>query len=496
MLSKIIEKIPDQYRKHVLLAIVVVTVGLPLNYYGYSAWQKTDAIVNSKNAGDNTGQATSFRNDEENTIQKLPKSDLVQTSFEDADNINNELPSLVTVEVLKDIPVTSNKPIEKIAEIASVSSDGESPLEHAQKHADPKFVCPMHPDVITEDPDATCPICGMDLVVLENLGDSEVVQLSSTIINALGVRTAKVKRGNIYRKINSVGYVSFNEKNIRRVSLRTEGWIEKLEVKSIGDRVKFGDLLFQVYSPKLVNAQEEYVQALNLDNGDGILIGSSENRLRALGVSISQISQLRESGVVEQLINIYAPQDGVITELNIREGAFIPRSTSVVSLADLSSVWLLVDIFESQIDWVKEGQNAEARLGFMPDKIWDGTVEYIYPSLDPKTRSAKARLRFNNSDELLKPNMYANVTIFAKPKRKVLTVPREAVIRTGNQARVILAQGEGKFKPAIVHTGVETNRKTEIIGGVEEGQEVVVSSQFLIDSESSKQVAFKRLSGG
>ncbi|MDH5258947.1 MAG: efflux RND transporter periplasmic adaptor subunit, partial [Gammaproteobacteria bacterium] len=369
-------------------------------------------------------------------------------------------------------------------------------LDHAKKHANPNYVCPMHPEIVTDDPEATCPICGMDLVVLESNGEAGVVQLTQTVINALGVRTAKVKRRTIYRKINSIGYITVDEKNIRRVSLRTEGWIEKLMVNSIGGRVSKGDLLFQLYAPKLVNAQEEYVQAIELDQGDGSLIDASKARLRALGVSPAQIEELRNTKKVEQLVNIYAPQDGVVSELSVREGDFVPPSKPVVSLVDLSSVWLMADIFESRVGWVKEDQKAEATLSFMPGKTWEGTVEYVYPSLDKKTRSVKARLRFDNPGELLKPNMYANVSIFAQPKRKVLTVPREAVIRTGNQARVIVAEGEGKFKPIIIHTGIETDTKIEVVGGLDEGQEVVVSSQFLIDSESSMRAALMRLAGG
>jgi len=462
-----------QLKKNVVLAVLVMAVGIPVNYYLYSSWQKVDAV-----AAINNGTSV-----DRNELALL--DEVVTTDHSDHDHTadeNNAVPSLVGV-------------ANNVAADTSNESKKESALEHAEKHADPKYICPMHSDIITDDPDATCPICGMDLVILENLGDADVVEISPTIINALGVRTKKVKRRTLYRRIDSVGYVTYDEKKIRRVSLRTEGWIEKLMVKTIGERVEVGDLLFQVYSPKLVNAQEEYLQALELANGDESLTMASRERLVALGVSPSQIDELRASKEVDQLISVYAPQDGVVTELNIREGAFIPPSTSVVSLVDLTSVWLLVDIFESQIDWVKKGQTAEANLSFIPDKNWEGVVDYVYPTVDLKTRSVKARLKFDNADEQLKPNMYASVTIFARPKRKVLTVPREAVIRTGTQTRVIVAQGEGRFKPAIVHTGMETNNKIEIIGGLEEGQEVVVSSQFLIDSESSMRAALLRLAG-
>ncbi len=405
------------------------------------------------------------------------------------DTTGGEAGAIKRPQLLSEMPAPSQSDMGAMAPVAQ-----ESALDHAQKHMDPKFVCPMHPEIISENAEDTCPICGMDLVPLTMTGDADVVELSSMVINALGVRTKPVKRRTIFRRINSVGSIMPDETKIRTVTLRTEGWVERLVVKSVGERVKQGDLLFEVYAPTLVNAQEEFIQALEQDDGEGNLTAASEKRLRALGVSQTQIDKLREDKQVEQLIQIYAPQDGIISELTIREGMFVPPSKPVISLADLSSIWLVADIFESQVDWVKTGQLAEATLSFMPDKVWEGEVEYIYPSLDAKTRSLRVRLRFDNPGELLKPNMYADVTIFASPKRKVLTVPREAVIRIGNQARVITARGDGRFKPVVIHAGIETDELVEVIGGVEEGREVVVSSQFLIDSESSMRAALARMS--
>lgn len=371
----------------------------------------------------------------------------------------------------------------------------ETALEHAKKHMDPTYVCPMHPEIVSDDPEATCPICGMDLVPLENNGEADVVSLDPTIVNALGVKLTKVKRRTLYRRIQSVGYIGYDEDKIRSISLRTDGWIERLAVSAEGDAVKAGQLLFEVYSPTLVNAQEEYLQALALDEGEGELVVASRERLLSLGVEESLIQQLDETRRPLPLVPVHAPQDGVVTRLNVREGDYVKPAKPVVGLADLSSVWLVADVFDHQSEWVKVGQMADAVLPFLPDKVFTGQVDYVYPTIDPRTRSLKVRMRFDNAEGILKPNMYADVTIYASPKRKVLTVPVDAVIRTGRQARVIVHLGEGRFKPVTVRLGIESGNRVEVVSGLEEGQEVVVSSQFLIDSESSLRAALLRLGG-
>ncbi len=371
----------------------------------------------------------------------------------------------------------------------------ENALEHAKKHTDPTYVCPMHSDVLSKDPDATCPICGMDLVIIDNIdGEEGIVSISPRVINMLGVQTSKVKKITLYRRIDSVGNIKYDENKIRHIHLRTDGWIEHLAVKTLGERVKKGDLLFKVYSPKLVNAQEELLQSLNMKNMP--LLSASRDRLVSLGMSKHQIRKIEKSKKSIPLVSYFAPQNGVVSELNIREGMYVKPSKSIISLADMMTVWLVANIFESQSDWVKVGDRAEVELSFMPGKIWEGTVEYIYPVLDSKTRSLEVRLRFNNPNEMLKANMYADVNIFVNPKRNALTIPRESLIRTGEGDRVIVALGNGRFKPVPVKIGIESNNKIEILNGLQEGDEVVVSSQFLIDSESSLRASLSRLSGG
>lgn len=371
-------------------------------------------------------------------------------------------------------------------------SDRETAIDHAAKHADPTYVCPMHPEITSKMADENCPICGMQLVAVENINSQEnVVTISPAVMNSLGVRTAAVASKTIHRLVSSVGYVAENENKIRTIALRAEGWIERLVVKSVGERVKKGDLLFEVYSPSLVNAQEEYLQALQSRNES--LVDASRQRLSAMGVSNSQIESVANARQVQQYIKIHAPQDGAVSDLSIREGMFVAPSQPILSLVDLSSVWLVADVFERQAAWIKVGQKAEATLPFMPEKSWMGQVEYIYPSLDAKTRSLKVRLRFDNVSEMLKPNMYADVKIYSSPKPNVLAIPREALIRTGKDQRVIISLGNGKFMPMPVRVGIETDEYVEILAGLREGDQVVTSSQFLIDSESSIRAAMMRM---
>ncbi len=192
-------------------------------------------------------------------------------------------------------------------------------------------------------------------------------------------------------------------------------------------------------------------------------------------------------------MQILAPQDGTVTSLNVKEGIFVQPATEIMSLADLSSVWLQAEVFESQTDWVTELQSAEARLNYMPGEVFSGRVDYVYPVLDPKTRTLQVRLRFDNPDERMKPNMYARVTIFGKPHPGALSIPREALIRGQDTDRVVVALGDGKYTVHEVMTGIESGGWLEIIAGLEVGDEVVTSAQFLIDSEASLAGSIHRL---
>jgi len=355
------------------------------------------------------------------------------------------------------------------------------------------WVAPMDPNYRRDKPGKS-PM-GMDLVPVyaDAAGEAGTVRIDPAMLQNLGVRTARVERGKLWRQINTVGYVAFDERKLSHVHLRTDGWIEKLNVKSDGEQVRKGDVLFELYSRELVSAQEEYIQALR--GGNDYLKRASRERLEALGISSAQIRQIARDRRASQRVRILASQDGVVNGLNVREGMYVKPATEVLTLADLSSVWLLVDVFERQSDWVAVGQPAEVRLGYLPGRVWVGEVEFVYPTIDPKTRTLQARLRFDNPDDALKPDMYANVHIYAGPKEDVLSIPREALIKLGKTQRVIVALPEGRFRAQQVTAGLESGDFVEIISGLNEGDKVVTSGQFLIDSEASLRASFSRMAG-
>lgn len=334
---------------------------------------------------------------------------------------------------------------------------------------------------------------GMDMVPVyaDDMGSSDTVTISSTVENNLGVRTEIAKVRPLWRRIEATGYVGFDETLISHINIRTQGWISKLLVNAEGERVAKNDLLFELYSPELVNAQKEYLQALR--RGDERLQSGADEKLRALGMIRAEIQTLARTGKASENIRVVAPRDGVVSFLGVREGMYLQPNTKIMSLADLSSVWLQAEIFESQAEWVAAGQAAEARLDYTPGKVFSGQVDYVYPILDPKTRTLRVRLRFDNPDERLKPNMYARVSIYGKLHPNALSIPREAVIRAPGKDRVVLSLGDGKFRVHEVMTGLESGDWVEIIAGITEGDEVVTSAQFLLDSEASLMGSIRRL---
>lgn len=358
------------------------------------------------------------------------------------------------------------------------------------------WVAPMDPNYRRDEPGKS-PM-GMDLVPVYADGegaesDTPSIRIDPVVINNIGVQTAEVQRGTMTRRIDTVGFITPDADRISHVHVRAEGWIEQLVADNEGEAVARGDVLFEIYSPALVSAQDEFLQALRA--GQSGLIGASRQRLEALGMSDSQIDALASAREVRQRFQVRSPQDGYLMELNVREGMFVQPGTTIMSLADLSEIWVDVDVFEQQIDWVGEGQTASMQLPFAPDRTWRGEVDYVYPTIRPESRTARVRLTFDNPDLQLKPNMYAQVAVEVAPREGVVHVPSQSVIRTGRQARVVLALDEGRFRPAEVRTGLESGGRTEIIEGLSAGERIVVSGQFLIDSEASMDASLLRMIG-
>lgn len=356
------------------------------------------------------------------------------------------------------------------------------------------WVAPMDPNYRRDEPGKS-PM-GMDLVpVYADEVDNRpgVVKIDPTIVNNLGVRTAPAERGRLSRQIETVGYIQFDEDTLQHVHTRVDGWIEKLAVTATGDAVTKGQLLFELYSPTLVNAEEEFLTAMR--SGNTALLKASRDRLDALGVSQTEIRRLEKERTVKQRERVYAERDGVIAHLGVREGIFITPAHEIMSIAELDKVWVLAEVFERQAEWVRPGQMAMVELDYLPGKMWHGTVDYVYPELDPVTRTLTVRIRFDNEDEMLRPNMFARVTIHGEETSPVVHVPREAVIRGGNLDRVVIDLGDGRFESRPVKLGIESGDRVAIRSGLEAGETVVTSSQFLIDSESNIESALARMGG-
>lgn len=352
------------------------------------------------------------------------------------------------------------------------------------------WVAPMDANYRRDEPGLS-PM-GMELVPVYAGNSAGLVKISPQVENNLGVRTVAAEIKALDIPINTVGYVGFDEDRLIHIHPRVEGWLEQLLVKSEGEAVKVGQPLYALYSPKLVAAQEELILALQ--RGNQRLIRSAEERLETLDVPQAQINTLKKTRKPRKTVVVNAPQDGVIANLGVREGMFVKPGNALMSVGALDEVWVTAEVFERQAGVLAVGDFVIMSLDYLPGRKWRGEVDYIYPILDNKTRTVRVRLRFSNEDGLLKPNMFAQVEIHSGEAAPTLQVPREAVIRTGNQDRVVLALGDGKYKSVEVELGRIGVREAEILSGIEAGDVVVSSAHFLLDSESSIDSDFQRMS--
>lgn len=254
-----------------------------------------------------------------------------------------------------------------------------------------------------------------------------------------------------------------------------------------------GDVLFTLYSPELVKAQEELLNAYRTGRS-GLIKGATE-RLITLGVDRPQIQSIVKRGRASQAIDIKAKSGGVVARLNVREGGYLSPAQTVISAGPLDNVWVDAEVFERQLQWVKTGSKAKMTLDAFPGQEWDSEIDYVYPILDPQTRTLRLRLKFPNPQGDLKPNMFANITLQPITDESVLTIPKSAVIRSGGMTRVVLSEGEGKFRSARIRIGREAGDKVEVLEGLTDKSNVVSSAQFLLDSESSQSADLSRMEG-
>ncbi len=331
------------------------------------------------------------------------------------------------------------------------------------------------------------------------------VKIDPTVVQNIGVRTAKVKVEALSKVVRAVGRVDFDEEKMARLHPKTEGWIEKIFIDKTGETVKKDDILMSIYSPQLVSTQEEYILALknvkalsrspfkDVRNGARRLVQSARERLTLLDVPEHQIKELERSRKIKKSLHIHTPVAGTVLRIGARQGQHVSPQTELYMIADLSTVWIIAEIYEYELPWISEGDTAEVTLISVPGKVFKGTVDYIYPYAEAKTRTTKVRLVFKNNDLRLRPDMFAEVKIHAQNQKDALVIPAEAVIRSGNQTQVFVVKGAGKYEPRLVELGIESEGKVSILSGLEEGEVVVTSAQFLIDSESKLREATAKM---
>nr|WP_281213701.1 efflux RND transporter periplasmic adaptor subunit [Shewanella insulae] len=366
-----------------------------------------------------------------------------------------------------------------------------------------KYVCPMHAHIVSDVP-GTCPICGMNLEKVEMSADSQQIEIdvSGSMQQALALKVAKAEKDTLWKFVQTVGQIGYDESQINHVHARVNGWIEKLAITSVGDKITKGQLLYEIYSPDLINAQDDYLLALSSlqsskeSRNYQDLVRKAGLRLELLGMNQSQIKRLAKTKQTQYRVPFYAKADGIVKALAVRDGMYIQPATEVMSVVDLSKVWVIADVFENEQSWLATGQPTEVSVPAMGLKGIEGKIDYIYPELDPVTRSLRVRIVLANNEVALRPNTLAKIEIYGGPNEDVLVIPQEALIQTGKENRVIVKQGDGSFLARKVAVGMMSQGKAEILSGISEGEQVVTSGQFLLDSEASLKGSLMRLSSG
>ena len=379
------------------------------------------------------------------------------------------------------------------------------------------YTCGMHPWVLQPKP-GKCPVCHMDLVPVDPAKLTGKLALDPVVVQNIGVRVAPVTIGPLTQTIRTVGTVDYNETAVRDVNIKLAGWIEKLYVNYMGERVTAGQPLLELYAPDLYAAQQEYLLALKDrarssggpatgpsadSSGTDIareardLLSAARTRLEYYDITPEQIAALQQRGEASKTMTIYSPYGGVVIAKNAFEGMRVEPGTLLFRIADLSTVWVMVALYEYQLPYVQVGQQALMTLSYIPGEAFEGKVIYVYPTLDEKTRQVRVRLEFANPRGLLKPGMFAEVQLRSTLADDRILVPREAIIDTGQRQVAFVSLGQGRFEPRQVQMGVPTeNGMVQVLSGLKSGEMVVTSGQFLLDSESRIREALAKMVTG
>lgn len=346
------------------------------------------------------------------------------------------------------------------------------------------YTCSMHPSVKSDEPGA-CPICSMDLTpVTKGEQESGVLRVDGQRSQKIGVRYAPAKRQKLSRSVVAVGEVNADENRLADVTLRTEGWIDKLHVEETGEYVKKGQALLDLYSPDILTASEEVLAARRATGAARErLVAAADRKLLLLGVTRSQLKRLVARGKARDRITVSSPTNGYVVEKSVVEGDHVQKGMSLLRIADLSEVWVDAQVYESDLPLVKLGQSVSVTLPFVPGQRFEGSIGYIHPRLDPQTRTVRVRVVLDNPDLTLRPGMYADVKIDVDLGER-LVIPREAVVYSGTRRLVFVDLGEGRLQPKEVEVGVRAGGMIEVLDGVAEGERVVSSGNFLIAAES------------
>jgi Cu(I)/Ag(I) efflux system membrane fusion protein len=333
-----------------------------------------------------------------------------------------------------------------------------------------------------------------------------MVTIAPERLQTIGVKYEEVARRPLEKVIRTVGRVTPDERRLAKVTIKFHGWIETLHVSATGDHVRKGQVLFEIYSPDLVATQEEYLLALEgrrqlgesefpeVARGSKDLLDATRHRFHLWDITEEHIRELEQTKQVMRTLPIHSPITGTVIKKQVLQGTHVEPGEELYTIADLSHVWILADIYEYELAFVKKGQQAAVTLSYEPGAVLTGRVAFIYPTLDTKTRTAKVRFELDNPEEKLKPDMYANIELKVNLGSR-LAIPREAVIESGQKQLVFLHHGGGRLEPRPIKTGATTGEWYEVLEGLREGDHIVTSANFLIDSESRLKAAVEGMGG-